>query len=420
MTVTFGFYNSVNGDRKYDAEDFSEIFDGIIEDGVHKGIGDDFKVTATGGNTVAVGTGRAWFDHTWTKSDTAVPFTIDAAHASLNRIDLIVLEVDESDAVRANTIRYLRGTPAATPVAPGLGNTDTLHRYPLASIYRPLNAASITQANITNLVGTAATPYAVSRLLDRAVQPASIRRNVFRGKFLGTAYTAKQQAAVQSGSFEDLYLGDYWTINGVNWRIVDFDYYYNYGAVRCVQHHIVLMPDTILRTGAMNEDFFKANAGAYLGSDMKKLHMPAMFNTVVAAFTQARILAFNEFFSNSMKSGPEGAIVNSGVWQEARVELPSQHMLFGTAAMMPGSTGANSASQIILPASNQFALFRLCPWFLPVGALAPASGTDSKLTQWTRDALSPTNWSVVTSMGSLGQAVSNVKTYGFRPYFCLI
>ena len=141
MTVTYGFYNSVNGDRKYDAKDFAEIFDGIIEDGVHKGIGDDFKVTATGGNTVAVGTGRAWFDHTWTLSDTAVPFTIDAAHASLNRIDLIVLEVDSSDAVRANTIRYLRGTPAQSPVAPGLGNTSTLKRYPLASIYRPLNSA---------------------------------------------------------------------------------------------------------------------------------------------------------------------------------------------------------------------------------------------------------------------------------------
>ena len=415
MTVTYGFYNSVNGDRKYDAKDFAEIFDGIIEDGVHKGIGDDFKVTATGGNTVAVGTGRAWFNHTWTLSDTAIPFVIDAAHASLNRIDLIVLEVDSSDAVRSNTIRYLRGTPAQSPVAPGLGNTDTLKRYPLASIYRPLNSASITPANVTNLVGTPGTPYAVSRLLDRAIEPVTMRRNVYRGKNLGTSYTAAQKAAVSSGSFEDLYLGDYWIINGVTWRIVDFDYYYQIGDTRTVVHHLVVMPDTNLRQGAMNQDFFKANNGAYVGSDMRTLHLPTIFNTVAAAFGNANLLTFREFLINSMMKAPHGTVSGSGGWYSCQVELPSQIMMYGTSAMMPGAMGGNVPSLHTPIAAGQFAAFRLMPSLVPL----PGAGSDSSLTTWLRDVLSPVVWSVVSSHGVLAQAISNSMGFGFRPYFCL-
>lgn len=415
MTVTYGFYNSVNGDRKYDAKDFAEIFDGIIEDGVHKGIGDDFKVTATGGNTVAVGTGRAWFNHTWTLSDTAIPFVIDAAHASLNRIDLIVLEVDSSDAVRANTIHYLRGTPAQSPVAPGLGNTDTLKRYPLASIYRPLNSASITPANVTNLVGTPGTPYAVSRLLDRAIEPVTMRRNVYRGKNLGTSYTAAQKAAVSSGSFEDLYLGDYWIINGVTWRIVDFDYYYQIGDTRTVVHHLVVMPDTNLRQGAMNQDFFKANNGAYVGSDMRTLHLPTIFNTVAAAFGNANLLTFREFLINSMMNAPHGTVSGSGAWYSCQVELPSQIMMYGTSAMMPGAMGGNVPSLHTPTAAGQFAAFRLMPSLVPL----PGAASDSSLTSWLRDVLSPVVWSVVTSQGVLAQAISNSMGFGFRPYFCL-
>lgn len=415
MTVTYGFFNSVNGDRTYDAKDFAEIFDGIIEDGVHKGIGDDFKVIATGGNTVAAGTGRAWFDHTWTKSDTAVPFTIDAAHASLNRIDAIVLETDSSDAVRANQLRYVRGTPSATPVRPTMMRSENVNQYALAYILRPLNSAAITTAQITNVVGTPETPYAVNRLLDRGIEPANMRRNVVRGKYLGTSYTTAQKAAVSSGSFEDLYLGDYWVINGVTWRIVDFNYYMNIGDIRNTLNHVVVMPDTNLRQGAMNEDFFKANTGAYLGSDMKKLHMPAMFNTVVAAFDMDNVLAFRDFLSNSMKSAPEGAVVNSGQWGEFRVELPSQIMMFGTSAMMPAAMGANNPSLHTPIAGGQFALFRLCPWYVPIAGV----GSNSALTQWTRDVLSPTTWSVVSSQGVLAQAISNNKGFGFRPYFCL-
>lgn len=416
MTVTYGFFNSVNGDRKYDAQDFAEIFDGIIEDGIHKGIGENFFVTATGGNTVAVGSGRAWFNHTWTKSDTAVPFAIDNGPAAQSRIDAIVLEVDTSDAVRANSIKYVRGNASLFPIRPSLPATPTVRQYPLAYIQRGINASSVTQAMITNMAGTPQTPWAVSRLLDRAIEPAGQRRNVFRGKFLGTTYTTAQKATVAAGLFEDMYLGDYWTINGMDWRIVDFDYYYMMGDTRTTVHHVVVMPDRNLRQGAMNDDFFKANAGAYLGSDMKTKHLPAVFNTVAAAFGAPQLLVFRDFFTNGLMAGPQGSVVSSGgLWVSAQVELPSQIMMFGTSAMMSGAMGGNNPSLHTPLPGGQFALFRLCPWFVPISGAA----TDFTLTQWTRDVLSPVVWSVVSSMGVLAQAMANNNTYGFRPYFCL-
>lgn len=415
MTVTYGFYNSVNGDRKYDAKDFAEIFDGIIEDGVHKGIGDSFATTATGGNTVALGTGRAWFDHTWTLSDTAVPFVLDAAHASLNRIDALILEVDSSDPIRANQLKYVRGTPAQSPTKPILIKTATLKQYAMSYIYRPLNSNTVTPAQITNVVGTPETPYAVSRLLDRAVEPASMRRNVFRGKFIGTSYTAAQQEAVSSGSFEDLYLGDYWTINDMNWRIVDFDYYYNVGYKRIRTHHVVVMPDNVLRSGAMNNDFFKANAGAYFGSDMRTQHLPPMLTAVSAAFPNDRIMDMSLWLNSSMMQAPQGTVPGpSGVYVDTKLELPSQIMIFGSSAMQPVSYGGNIPPGVVIEAGNQLALFRLAPWFVPIGEVNEGASV-----QWTRDVLSPVIWSVVTSYGQLAHGVSNITGHGFRPYFCL-
>ena len=85
MSLTYGFYNSNAGDRKYDAVQMSSIFDGIIHDGVYASIGDSFAVAATTGREITVGTGRAWFNHTWTFNDSAIPLTVSAAAAVLDR-----------------------------------------------------------------------------------------------------------------------------------------------------------------------------------------------------------------------------------------------------------------------------------------------------------------------------------------------
>lgn len=167
MTLTYGFYDSSSSDRVYNAKQFGSIFDGIIEDGVYAGIGDKLMVTEDSpvSMDVIVGTGRAWFNHTWTLNDATITKTIATADALLNRIDVIYLEINEDAGTRANKIDVLTGTPASTPVAPTLTNTASIHQYPLAHIYVGAAVTSISQANITNKVGTTDTPF-VAGIID--------------------------------------------------------------------------------------------------------------------------------------------------------------------------------------------------------------------------------------------------------------
>lgn len=159
MSVTYGFYNSLNGDRKYNAAQMSAIFDGLIIDGVFASIGTAFAVKAAGGLTVNVGIGKAWFDHTWTVNDSILPMTAPEAEVLLDRIDAVVLEVNGMESVRENTIKFVKGNPSSAPSRPTLTNEGNVHQYPLAYIYRKFGSTVITQANITNMVGTESTPF---------------------------------------------------------------------------------------------------------------------------------------------------------------------------------------------------------------------------------------------------------------------
>lgn len=159
MSVTFGFYNSVNHDRRYNALQMSSIFDGIIRDGIFMSIGTAMVVKAASGMTVNVGEGRAWFDNTWTLNDSELPVKLEASELILNRIDTIVLDVDHRDSVRANSIIAIKGTPASNPVAPTLIRSTDHNQYPLCNIYVKAGVTEITQSNITNLVGTGSCPF---------------------------------------------------------------------------------------------------------------------------------------------------------------------------------------------------------------------------------------------------------------------
>lgn len=159
MSVTYGFYNSLNGDRKYDATQISSMFDGLIIDGVFASIGTCFAVKAAGGNIVNVGIGKAWFNKTWTLNDSILPLEAPLSDVLLDRIDAVVLEIDSSESVRANSIKFIQGTPSSQPVRPTMASSETLHQYPLCYIYRAAGSTEITQADITNMVGTEETPF---------------------------------------------------------------------------------------------------------------------------------------------------------------------------------------------------------------------------------------------------------------------
>lgn len=159
MSVTYGFYNSIKGDRKYNALEMSSIFDGIIVDGVYMSIGDALNVKSSGGMGITVGIGRAWFNHTWTLNDSLLPLTLANSDVLLNRIDAIVLEVNNSTEVRKNTIKILKGTPSSKPVKPSMAKGELVNQHPLAYILVPKGATSISQSNIANAVGTSECPF---------------------------------------------------------------------------------------------------------------------------------------------------------------------------------------------------------------------------------------------------------------------
>lgn len=159
MSVSSGFFNSLKGDRKYNAAQMSAIFDGLIIDGVFASIGTAFAVKAAGGLTVNVGIGKAWFDHTWTVNDSILPMTAPEAEVLLDRIDAVVLEVNGMESVRNNTIKFVKGNPSSAPSRPTLTNEGNVHQYPLCYIYRKYGTAVINQADITPMVGTESTPF---------------------------------------------------------------------------------------------------------------------------------------------------------------------------------------------------------------------------------------------------------------------
>ena len=141
------------------AAQMSAIFDGLIIDGVFASIGTAFAVKAAGGLTVNVGIGKAWFDHTWTVNDSILPMTAPEAEVLLDRIDAVVLEVNGTESVRENTIKFVKGNPSSAPSRPTLTNEGNVHQYPLCYIYRKYGTAVINQADITPMVGTESTPF---------------------------------------------------------------------------------------------------------------------------------------------------------------------------------------------------------------------------------------------------------------------
>lgn len=191
-SVTCGFFNSV-GDRRYDASQLSSIFDGIIKDGIFWDIGQRLVVNAQSGNTVTIGTGRAWFNHTWTLNDAVLPIECESSHVLLDRIDAVVLEVNSSDEVRDNCFNVIKGTPSSSPSRPSLINTERVHQYALCYIYRPAGSTEIRQVDITNAVNTPETPVVTSILQSTSLEELGIQWAAELDRFVASEENDMQQ-----------------------------------------------------------------------------------------------------------------------------------------------------------------------------------------------------------------------------------
>ncbi len=160
MALTFGFYNSIEGDRKYDAIQFGRIFDGIITDGVYATYEKGMVVKASyNAGEVIIQPGRAWFNHTWNYNDADFVMEAPAPEVLLDRIDALVLDINEEHDVRENSFAWVKGTPSSNPVRPTLTNNTTHHQYPLCYVRRYAETTMIYTKDITNMVGTSECPF---------------------------------------------------------------------------------------------------------------------------------------------------------------------------------------------------------------------------------------------------------------------
>lgn len=228
--------------------------------------------------------------------------------------------------------------------------------------------------------------------------PVELRRVLFRGKNLGTALTAVQKAAIKDGSFKGMFLGDYWSIGGRIWRIVDMDYWYNCGDTAFTSHHLVIMPDEALYNAQMNTT--NVTTGGYVGSAMYKSNL-ANAKTIVNAAFQGSVLTHREYLCNAVANGrPSG-----GAWFDSSIELPNEPMMYGHPHFSPTSDGSTVPS-IYTISKTQLALFMVCPRFI----------VNRSYNQWLRDVVSSAGFAFVYSYGAADFATAS-NSRGVRPVF---
>lgn len=226
---------------------------------------------------------------------------------------------------------------------------------------------------------------------------AAAHNCIYRGKNLGTSVTAEQYAAISSGKFTDLYIGDYWVIKGVTYRIAAFDYYYNCGDTNFTKHHVVIVPDTSLYKAQMNTS--NVTTGGYTGSAMYKSNLAQAKTTIKAAFGSAHVLTKRELLTNAAS----GNTPSGWAWFDSDVELMNEVQVYGSVAWgAHDGNGYNVAS-----GDGQFPLF-----------MFDRTKLHNREDYWLRDVSSAAPFSFVSCSG--GASLNNASgSYGVRPAFCI-
>lgn len=226
---------------------------------------------------------------------------------------------------------------------------------------------------------------------------AAAHNCIYRGKNLGTSVTAEQYAAISSGKFTDLYIGDYWVIKGVTYRIAAFDYYYNCGDTNFTKHHVVIVPDTSLYKAQMNTS--NVTTGGYTGSAMYKSNLAQAKTTIKAAFGSAHVLTKRELLTNAVN----GNTPSGWAWFDSDVELMNEVQAYGSVAWgAHDGNGYNVAS-----GDGQFPLF-----------MFDRTKLHNREDYWLRDVASATNFSYVNNCGNANSDAASYS-FGVRPAFCI-
>ena len=242
------------------------------------------------------------------------------------------------------------------------------------------------------------------------------QRLIYRGKFLGNSIseflTPLAGGFFQNMNGEKLWIGDYWTIGGINWRIADFNYWYGVGDTPCVTPHIVIVPDTNLNTSSLNDS--ATTAGGYVGTKWRTSVLPLVKDTIIntMGISEDNLLSHREYLVNAVTSGYPSA----GAWTDSDVELMNEPMVYGNYVLTPGSTGSTIPKRYTA-SQKQLALFALAPWH--INCVDPSTYfASNRISYWLRDVVSDTRMARVTDYGPVTETAPSLE-YGIRPVFAI-
>lgn len=238
---------------------------------------------------------------------------------------------------------------------------------------------------------------------------AGAHNAIYRGKSLGSTVTTAQYAAIKAGTFDDLYIGDYWTIGGVNYRIAAFDYYLNSGDTSCTTHHVVIVPDTCLYNAQMHNTSSggyeggaaNTTTGGYVGSDMYKSNLEQAKTTIKSAFS-GHVLKHRIYLTNAVANGR----ASGGAWCDSEVDLMCEQMVYGSGIFSPVSDGSNVPTNYRVEKS-QLPLFQHEP-----------SRICNRNNWWLRDVITASGFARVYNNGLASYGAAS-DSLGVRPAFCI-
>lgn len=261
----------------------------------------------------------------------------------------------------------------------------------MAEVKSPILLDSTGQAMLTSL------KHIAEREDGRSFQNAGYHNSRFRGAYLGDKLTADQSAAIVAGTFDDLFVGDYWEIGGVRWRIAGFDVFLNTGDTQLTKHHAVIVPDTNLYSAQMNPT--NDTTGAYYNSAMKQTHLAQALNTVKTAFGAGHIVKRRTLLANAVS----GSNASGWAWYDTEIDLMTEAQLYGIRAWgAPAHNGYDVGEKY-----SRFPLFTLAPQYIT-----------NRGWYWLQDVYSAADFCLCGYYGSAGIYAAS-SSGGVRPAFLI-
>ena len=221
---------------------------------------------------------------------------------------------------------------------------------------------------------------------------AGSHNSIFRGKNLGTSFTSEMSSAIQNGTFDDLFVGDYMTINGTVYRVAGFNLIKNCGDNVSIGNNMCLVPDNALYNASMNST--NTTEGAYTNSEMRTTNLAQATTKITTDFGSSHVISYRDILANATSNGQS----SGWAYTDCKVELMSEVMVYGTKVW--GDSGYEVGCL-----NEQFPLFRLNP-----------ESIHRRFNSWLRSVQSSTHFAVVNYYG-YATSGSASDSFGVRPFF---